>query len=204
MIAMQYAITLPADYDIAVIRRRIADKGHLLDDFPGLAFKAWLHAARDDDALPSHDNLYAPFYLWRDSAGMNAFLGGSGFATLARDFGRPAVRTWVPWQAELAIDLRGAACASREIVAIPAHADLATLRDVEAMVARQDRAAGALAAIAAYDPTGWTLLRFRLWPGLRTGPSGAHCQLYRVGHVSCPAAPQERPQPRRPVAAALP
>ena len=72
MIAMQYTIALPADYDMAIIRRRIADKGHLLDDFPGLAFKAWLHAARDDNELPSRDNLYAPFYLWRDSAGMNA------------------------------------------------------------------------------------------------------------------------------------
>ena len=85
MIAMQYAITLPADYDMAVIRHRIADKGHLLDDFPGLAFKAWLHASRDDRELPSRDNLYAPFYLWHDSEGMDAFLDGAGFAALTRD-----------------------------------------------------------------------------------------------------------------------
>jgi len=189
MIAMQYAITLPADYDMAIIRRRIADKGHLLDDFPGLAFKAWLHASRNDDALPSRDNLYAPFYLWHDSEGMNAFLGGAGFAALARDFGRPAVRTWIPWQAELAADLHDAVCATRELVPIPAHADLAELRAAEAAAARQDRAAGALAAISACDPTRWTLLRFRLWPELRTEPPGANRQLYRVGHVSCPTTP---------------
>lgn len=189
MIAMQYSFTLPADYDMAIIRRRIAEKGPLLDGFPGLAFKAWLHASRDDHKLPGRDNLYAPFYLWHDGDGMNAFLGGTGFATLVRDFGRPPVRTWAPWQVELAADLRGAACATRELVAIPAHADLAELRHVEAAAARQDRAAGALAAISAYDPTGWTLLRFRLWPELRAELPGANRQLYRVGHVSCPTTP---------------
>src|SRR5699024_8559939 len=64
MIAMQYSIGLPADYDMAIIRRRIADKGHLMDDCPGLAFKAYLYAARDDAGLHAPDNLYAPFYLW--------------------------------------------------------------------------------------------------------------------------------------------
>ena len=190
MIAMQYTITLPADYDMAIIRRRIADKGHLLDDFPDLAFKAWLHAARDDDALPSRDNLYAPFYLWRDSAGMNAFLGGAGFAALSHDFGRPAVRTWIPSRAELADDLRGAICATRERVAIPAHADLGKLLEAEAAAVRQDRAAGALAAIDAYDPARWALLRFRLWPTLRIDLAGEGRQLYRVGHVSQPGAPR--------------
>lgn len=189
MLAMQYSFTLPADYDMAIIRRRIADKGHLLDDFPGLAFKAYLHAARSDTDVPSRDNLYAPFYLWRDIEGMNSFLGGAGFAALTRDFGRPTVRTWMPWHTELADNLRGAACATREQIPIPAHADLGTLRETEAAAARQDRAAGALAAVSAYDPTGWTLLRFRLWPSLRPDLARADRQLYRVGHVSQPGAP---------------
>ena len=188
MIAMQYGFTLPADYDMAIIRRRIAEKGHLLDDFPGLVFKAWLHAARDDRDMPGSDNLYAPFYLWHDNAGMNAFLGGSGFATLSRDFGRPTVRTWMPWHAELAGDLRGATCATRELAAIPAHVDPGSALEAEAAAARQDRAAGALAAISAYDPSGWSLLRFRLWPTLRADLAREGRQLYRVGHVSQPGA----------------
>lgn len=92
MLAMQYEITLPADYDMAVIRRRIAEKGHLLDGFPGLGFKAWLYSMSDDPVLPGGTNRYAPFYLWHDGEGMNAFLGGAGFAALARDFGRPPFR----------------------------------------------------------------------------------------------------------------
>lgn len=186
MIAMQYTIVLPADYDMAIIRRRIADKGHLLDDFPGLAFKAWLHAARDDGALPGRDNLYAPFYLWRESAGMNAFLNGAGFAALSQDFGRPAVRNWVPWQADLADDLRGAACATREIVALPGHADLAAWQRTEAVTARAAMTDGALAAVTACNPADWTLVRFRLWREVRVDFAGTGCQVYRVGRVSQP------------------
>ena len=32
MIATQYRFPLPADYDMAIIDRRIADRGHLTDD----------------------------------------------------------------------------------------------------------------------------------------------------------------------------
>lgn len=187
MIAMQYGFTLPADYDMAIIRRRIAEKGHLLDEFPRLRFKAYLHADRNDAQLPGHDNLYAPFYLWRDSEGMNAFLAGAGFAALCESFGWPAVRTWSVWQAELADDLRAAACATRELVAIPGHSALAALREAEVDAARADRARGALAAVSAYDPTDWTVVRFRLWREARSALAGPNRQLYRVGHVSQPA-----------------
>ncbi|WP_234361388.1 DUF4865 family protein [Plantactinospora sp. BB1] len=36
MYAKQYEITLPADYDMRIIRNRVAEFGHLLDDHPGL------------------------------------------------------------------------------------------------------------------------------------------------------------------------
>ena len=193
MIAMQYTTVLPADYDMAIIRRRIADKGHLLDGFPGLGFKAWLHAARDDSGLPSRDNLYAPFYLWRDTAGMNAFLNGAGFAALSHDFGRPAVRTWIPWQAEMAGDLRKAPYATREIVTLPDHADLAEWQRAEAALAREAMNEGALASVTACNPTDWTLVRFRLWPSLHPEFVHDERQLYRVGHVS-----QTFPNPEHP------
>lgn len=186
MIAMQYGFTLPADYDMAIIRQRIADKGHLLDDFPRLRFKAYLYAERGEGANPENDNAYAPFYLWQDTEGMNAFLGSAGFAALARAFGWPSVRTWSVWQAELAADLRAAARATREIVAIGDHAPLAELREAEALAAQADRVAGALAAVSAFDPTGWTLLRLRLWPDVHGAAARTGVRCYRVGHVSQP------------------
>ncbi len=188
MLAMQYEITLPADYDMALIRRRIAEKGHLLDGFPGLGFKAYLYATRDDTALPGGTNRYAPFYLWHDGEGMNAFLGGTGFAALARDFGRPAVQTWSVWQAASTGNLATAACASREIIPIPDGAWLEGWREREAEAAHVALTEGALATVTAFEPAGWTLLRFRLWPDLRAGLAGHACSLYRVGHVAQGAA----------------
>lgn len=184
MLAMQYDIPLPADYDMATIRRRIAEKGHLLDGFPGLGFKAYLYAMRDDAVLPGGTNRYAPFYLWHDGEGMNTFLGGAGFATLARDFGRPAVRTWSVWQAALQGDLATAVCASREVVPIPDGAWMEGWREREAAAAHQAVTDGALAAVTAFEPAGWTLVRLRLWPDLRAGLTGQACSLYRVGCVT--------------------
>jgi len=92
MHAMQYEITLPADYDMKIIHHRVATKGPLLDDFAGLGLKAYLIRERGVDASPV--NQYAPFYLWNSIAGMNRFLWGPGFRGLCTDFGRPRVWQW--------------------------------------------------------------------------------------------------------------
>lgn len=188
MLAMQYSFTLPADYDMGIIRHRIAERGHLLDDFPGLAFKAYLHASRDDRELPSRDNLYAPFYLWRDSEGMNAFLGGTGFLALSQVFGRPSISTWSVWQAHIIGDLTAAAYASREIASLPSGIALDELCQVESEADHAAIADGALATVSAFEPASWTRVRFRLWPSVRANLVQDGVQIYRVGHVSQPAA----------------
>jgi len=183
MIAMQYSFTLPADYDMSIVDRRIRDKGPLLDGFPQLVFKAYLAARKEGGKVSSAENLYAPFYLWDEPEGLDTFLTGAGFAALTRDFGWPAVQTWVVWHAERAPDLAAAKFASREVEPIPPYSDLAALRARAVSEARDDARRGALAAIAAFDPTGWTLLRFRLWREAPTADvsTGQH---YGVGHVS--------------------
>jgi len=185
MIAMQYSIALPADYDMAIIQRRIADKGPLLDDLPGLVFKAYLSADRRDRALSSHANLYAPFYLWRDAEAMRDFLAGAAFRALAESFGRPAVQLWTVCDANLAANLRTARYARREIVGMPEAIALVTLGEREAERARDDLAAGALATVSAYEPHGWHLLRLRLWRD-PPPPSPGDGQAYAVGHMSAP------------------
>lgn len=190
MLAMQYAFTLPADYDMAIIRRRIADKGPALDDFPGLVFKAYLYADRHARDLPSREHRYAPFYLWRDTAAMNAFLEGAGFAALTAAFGWPSVRTWSPWAAELSPAIGAAVCATEETAPIAPYAALDALAEEERDAARRAVARdGALAAVAAFDPTGWTRVRLRLWRAPRPAPAGDGAQHYAVGHVSRPGVP---------------
>ena len=181
MIAMQYSFTLPADYDMAIVRQRIADKGHMLDHFDGLLLKAYLHAQRGES---SDENLYAPFYVWRDSAAMQRFLGGEGFANLAKAFGWPSIRVWPVWDAYLSPEARHARFASREIQPIVSYTPLDALREEQRASLQRDIERGALAAVSAFEPTTWTRLNFRLWDD--ACPTHIAGQRYQVGHVSQP------------------
>ncbi|RQP25366.1 DUF4865 family protein [Piscinibacter terrae] len=179
MRAMQYVVPLPAAFDMDIIRRRVADKGPLMDDLPGLGFKAWLYAVHGEHGA---ENRYAPFYLWHEDEAMNSFLLGPGFATLAADFGRPPVRSWTTLHAELTRSLREARVATVESAAVPAGTALDAMADAERVRAQLECAKGALVAVVALDPHAWSLVRLLLW---RDVPGAAReRETYAVGHVS--------------------
>jgi hypothetical protein len=189
MIAMQYNFTLPADYDMAIVDRRIRDKGPLLDNFPGLAFKAYLTARKRGGGLENRENLYAPFYLWESSEGLSNFLCGAGFAGVTDAFGWPQVKTWIVWEAKVSTHIRSAKFATREILSTEPYAPLADLRkrESEEVIADIDRGE-ALASVAAFEPTSWTRIRFRLWAELPKSELRSGVQAYHVGHLSLPKA----------------
>ncbi|MCF2532229.1 DUF4865 family protein [Yinghuangia soli] len=195
MYAKQYELTLPADYDMAIIRKQVADGGHALDDRAGLALKAYL--VRERGVAGSPVNQYAPFYLWNDTGEVARFLiGGGGFQNIIRDFGRPAVHHWT-----------GVAChagpartappraASRRLVPLPQDTDpdatglgLSALIDQEAEQLRQlSRLEGVHTAALAVDPHHWTLLRLILWADT-SGPDEDATEHYEVLHLSAPGA----------------
>ncbi|MFE5580962.1 DUF4865 family protein [Kitasatospora sp. NPDC056531] len=180
MHAMQYEITLPADYDMGVIRKRVADKGHLLDAHPGLGLKAYLVRERGRDGSPV--NQYAPFYLWHTAEGMNSFLWGPGFRGLSADFGRPAVHHWLG--AGLAGGSRTAAptSATRVTVRLPETADPAEA--VERALSELPDHPALHTAVVAVDPSRWELLRFALWHG--PAPEDEPGARYQVLHLSRP------------------
>ncbi|GAA2983203.1 DUF4865 family protein [Streptomyces lactacystinicus] len=207
MHAMQYEITLPADYDMGVIRKRVADKGHLLDAHPGLGLKAYLVRERGRQGSPV--NQYAPFYLWRTVEGMNGFLWGPGFRGLSADFGRPAVRHWLgaglthgasgtsaasasasaseaASSPEAASSTEGAAgpptTATRETVRLPEAPEPAEA--VERALADLPTHPALHAAAVAVDPSRWELLRFALWHG--PAPEYEPGVRYQVLHLSRP------------------
>ncbi|WP_018899719.1 DUF4865 family protein [Rhizobium sp. 2MFCol3.1] len=183
MIAMQYSFTLPADYDMAIIDRRIRDKGPMTDGFPKLGFKAYLTTRKGE--LGATDNLYAPFYLWRHAEGASDFLCGPGFEAVSRSFGRPQVATWIVWHGDVAPDATKARFATREILPLGTDVSLASVRESETARARArlDQP-GVLASVAAFDPSGWTMVRFALHADAPAVSSSA--RIYHVGHVSLP------------------
>lgn len=186
MIAMQYSFTLPADYDMSIIDRRIRDKGPLLDGFPRLRFKAYLSARKQDAGFESAENLYAPFYLWDEPEGIDDFLSSPGFAALTRDFGWPSVQTWLVWQADLGADLGKARYATRVVCPIAPFSNLSERRAAAAADMRSAMRKGAVAAMTAFDPTKWLMVEVCLWSTLPA--TRVATQIYSVGHVSLPNA----------------
>ncbi|MFW6695094.1 DUF4865 family protein [Streptomyces sp. MAR4 CNX-425] len=191
MYAKQYEVTLPADYDMGVIRKRVADYGHILDDRAGLGLKAYVIRVRGVNGSPV--NQYAPFYLWNDTGAMSNFLvGGGGFHGIIRDFGRPAVHHWTGIASHTGPS-RGAApgAASRRLTGIPVDSDptgtgvtrlIQNEVDELKVLARRD---GVHTAALAFDPRHWQLMRFVLWQ--HAVPEGEDAtERYEVLHLSTP------------------
>ncbi|TDD73915.1 DUF4865 family protein [Actinomadura darangshiensis] len=189
MYAKQYEITLPADYDMGIIRKRVADYGHILDDRAGLALKAYLIRERGVNGSPV--NQYAPFYLWNDTAAMGEFLfGGGGFQGIIRDFGRPTVRHWTSVATEpgpaRAMPPR---TASRRLTTIPSGADpkgMATAAYIQHEIdtlRETARHADVHTAALAVDPHHWQLMRFILWQEAVPETEDA-TERYEVLHLS--------------------
>lgn len=188
MIAMQYSFVLPADYDMSIIERRVREKGHALDNHAPLSFKAYLVARKDDPITRSPENLYAPFYLWRSSEGMRDFISSAGFVGLVNSFGWPSVHSWPAIiSTQQAGDLSLAKFASREIRHITPFTNLGELLHAESALSnaaiQEDQA---LLALSAFEPTTWTVVRFRLWGDSEPLSKSVELQAYKVLHVSNP------------------
>lgn len=184
MHGMNYRITLPADYDMGVIRQRVATRGHLLDAFAGLGLKAYLIRERGVDGSPVNE--YAPFYLWNTPQGMNSFLWGPGFQGVIDDFGRPVVEHWAglgfargPAVAEVP---RAAGRRSWQLAPgeRPSEVIEREVKELRALAARP----GVHSAALLIDPRHWELLRFTLWRD--TAPDEPDTERFQVLHLSRP------------------
>lgn len=184
MYAMQYEVTLPADYDMGIIRERVRTKGPLLDSFGGLGIKAY--GIREHGVDGATVNQYAPFYLWADTAGMARFLwGGGGFGGIIDSFGRPAVRHWTGVAfAKGPAHAAAPRAASRHLEPIPAEDDPAAAGEhaVEELHHRAGTA-GVHSTAVAVDPDRWELVHFTLWEHPTPEATGTR---YQVLHLCTP------------------
>jgi len=193
MITMQYEITLPSDYDMTIIERRVRDRGHMTDTSMGLALKAYLVRTREPGGSPV--NQYAPFYLWRTANGMQTFLCGPGFAGLCASFGRPRVASAVglSFVAGMAHG-EPPRFATRTVSSVPSDRALeAELARLGERTARAAECAELHTFASALDPSTWTVVTLALW---RAEPAFRECGVehtdYRVLHVSMPEYDQLR------------
>lgn len=186
-LVMQYPITLPADYDMQIIRERVRTRGSALDDRAGLLCKAY--CIRVAGMAGSPVNQYAPFYLWADASAAADFLWhGTGFGGIVRDFGRPEVRTWVPETRVL-----GAAPATVVTRAVlrtaPLPPDVDLVEAAEQLVARVEQRGSderVHLAVGGIDPAKWEAVEFATLAELDA--VDPEYTAFTVLHVSQPVA----------------
>ena len=172
MLAMQYVFPLADDFDMAQIRQRVAEKGPLFDDYPGLVQKAFLCndvAGQMPRQGPQEilgdriGNEYAAFYLWESDEAARDFLLSDAFKAVSAAFGRPRVHSWQV----IARYNRGGGLprfAVQETETLNAAADLGQVALAERQaVAPAFQNPGLQSYAVALDPYRWELLRFSLW-----------------------------------------
>jgi hypothetical protein len=190
---MQYEITLPADYDVGIIRHRVATRGSGTDAWPGLALKAYL--VRERGVAGSAANAYAPFYLWNTSEGMNDFLWGAGFRGILSDFGRPTVQQWIGLGFEPGPDFGTVpVAAARRVWLVSPDTDPAV--EIFAALVRIRTVAqspGVHSVALAVDTCRWQLVQLTLLATpLQEQPGDPRVQQYQVLHVSTPGMSELR------------
>jgi hypothetical protein len=192
---MRYAIGLPADYDMAIIRTRVRTRGHALDDRAGLGMKAYCIREAGVDGSPVNE--YAPFYLWTDAGAAAGFLwGGPGFDGIIRDFGRPPAPTWVPSAVGAgALGRADVTHARLRITTVHPGADLgAVARGLAGRVAARCADPGTHLAVAGIDPVSWQAVEFTTSAGADDPAGSGDDTLYTVLHISQPEQ-FSRPEP---------
>ncbi|OOM80201.1 DUF4865 family protein [Clostridium sp. BL-8] len=94
MIAMQYKIILPRDYDMKIIKDRVKNNGYKTDGFEDLKFKLYLITEKGKNK--SLQNSYCPLYIWKDSNGLNKFLFNGFYDNIITSFGWQNVNVGIP------------------------------------------------------------------------------------------------------------
>jgi len=188
MIAAQYEIALPTDYDMGIIRRRVATRGRTLDERPGIGLKAYLIREVADGATA---NAYAPFYLWTDPDALGAFhWEGQGFSGIVSDFGRPPVQTWIGGHYHRGARYKQTPTFATKTLLAPARAgdpksEATKLEELAQSIADNEDTHSVAWAI---DPATWQGIIFRL--SASRPENSPNATVYQILHLSTPEMDQ--------------
>ena len=181
MLAMQYSIQLPVNYDVALIEQRVNERKQLFDGHKGLVHKSFLYNEQD--------KLYAPFYIWKHVIEAQAFLLDDLFKGVVETFSRCRVRSWFVVHMAYGNRKLVPTFARREVDIIPPEEKLDNFlryeKDVQSSLVADPNL---YMQIAAFDADRWEVLRFSLWKdeAAAVKPSSDSYIDYQVLHVSEP------------------
>lgn len=178
MLAMQYTIQLPVDYDMKAIEERVEERKPLFDSVPGLVHKSYLSCF--------NDKLYAPFYIWNDITKMRDFIMDDLFRGVTTSFSRPRVRTWAVLNQQRGQFSGTPGYAVREADPICPDTPLEALFEEEKAHQTELLKNPALyLSVLGLDADRWEVMRYNVWKDeASASPShGDMTQPYRVLHV---------------------
>ncbi|MGC6173180.1 DUF4865 family protein [Lacrimispora sp. 38-1] len=177
MIGMQYVITLPGDYDMDIIRKRVAENGNKTDGFPGLKYKCYLIREK---GIGGFEQAYAPLYLWSQEEGMNHFLFGGYYDQIIRSFGWQHVNIGIP----LFTDFNDQFMNSRYVIEITGSIspELSLSKVPERIRLMADEEKGITGQVCIYNPDKW---RYSLFSFLKDRPQiTKDSRVYQILHIS--------------------
>lgn len=101
IIAMQYKIKLPDNYDMELIRKRVRENGAKTDGFKNLLCKLYLIQSI---VKGNKENIYCPLYIWENEEGMNKFIFDGYYDNIIETFGRQNIEIGVVYSTNFEID----------------------------------------------------------------------------------------------------
>jgi hypothetical protein len=189
MFIVHYGHRLPANYDIGLIRKRAAERGHLFDAIPEMHFKAFLLRERGQYGAIASE--YSSLYLWRTDEGFRNFLVDGRYKSVTDSFGRAAVETRVALDARKG-DGRVTRFLYKQELDIALDADLTSVFAAE--IERNGalaRTPGTVVAAVGVDAQNWRITRVLLSeeePG--EGKAGVAYQLLYLAKPLLDTLPQ--------------
>jgi hypothetical protein len=182
MIVVHYAHRLPADHDLAALRRWVKERGTIWDAVPELYFKAFL--LREAGRFGAMANDFSSLYLWPQDKPFRDWLVRGGYRIVTDIFGRAQIETFFALDA-----FRGkgsdARFLYRDDIAIPLDADLtdAFAREIELTRERATQP-DVISAIVGLDPRNWKFVRVLVSEA--EGDASACGVAYQIAHLSRP------------------
>lgn len=172
MIAMQYNILLPDDYDMNTIRQRVASNGYKTDGFQDLVYKAYIIG---ESGHGSDKNEYAPLYLWRDHPGMNQFIFNGFYDHILASFGWQKIHIGVPYQFHI-----GDSFGNAKYVIRTDH-EISPADKMQPLI-RSHTVSGCVGGLLLYNPDTWKYSEFYFYDAY---PKNLHPEnVYQILHIS--------------------
>jgi len=156
MLAMQYSVRLPQDFDVEQVYQHVSMRSPLFEGHPGLRHKFYLY--------DREEHIYAPFYIWENSQVAQDFLLNNLFGGVIETFGRPRVRSWqvIEFEYGQSSEEPGFLCCSVDKVQSQQPLDKAMAREKQEHRDTLDKP-GLFAHMILLDPDRWEIGRLGFW-----------------------------------------